>query len=550
MSRLARELRVNLVPGSITERTESGKVRNTTVWIDREGEILGRYSKMHLFDALNYRESDHVQAGDEICLLDTDIGRVGIQICYDCRFPELARTQVLKGADLLCVMACFPLGAPLPVRTEHWDLLIDSMALLNQTWVCAANQFGTVAGQHPFGRSRITDPWGTAVAVAGHLGAKRTVIALKGKYHAEITALEGAISRSGAQVELFRMKTFYPAGDEQTMVQQVTGRSVPERGLPLDVGCVVDNVGTLLNIQDALEGTPVTEKYLSVVGEVKEPILLKVPVGTALTACVAEARPNLADYALIVGGPMMGKPLTDRAAIEAAVVTKTTGNLIVLPKEHYLFRRAQLPMETIRHQTKSACIQCRMCTDLCPRYLIGHQIRPNLVMRNLWREGSIEDNEEYLRSFGDAANCCDCGVCEMFACPMGLSPRKVNGYIKGELRKRGIQVPRNMEPHAREFVDERKTPTDRLVARLGLSAYYGLHAHTCIPLEPETVFIPFQQHIGKPAVPVKAVGDPVAKGELLAQAAPDGLSANIHASIDGVVTEITPAGARLCRKEV
>ena len=66
--------------------------------LDRPGgEILGRYSKMHLFDALNYRESDHVQAGDEICLLDTDIGRVGIQICYDCRFPELARTQVLKG---------------------------------------------------------------------------------------------------------------------------------------------------------------------------------------------------------------------------------------------------------------------------------------------------------------------------------------------------------------------------------------------------------------------------------------------------------------------
>ena len=72
----------------------------------------------------------------------------------------------------------------------------------------------------------------------------------------------------------------------------------------------------------------------------------------------------------------------------------------------------------------------------------------------------------------------------------------------------------------------------------------------CDTTEPETVFIPFQQHIGKPAVPVKAVGDPVAKGELLAQAAPDGLSANIHASIDGVVTEITPAGARLCRKEV
>jgi Ethanolamine utilization protein len=115
----------------------------------------------------------------------------------------------------------------------------------------------------------------------------------------------------------------------------------------------------------------------------------------------------------------MGKPLTGEAEIDAAVVTKTTGNLIVLPKDHYLFRRAAMPIEKIRQQTKSACIQCRMCTDLCPRRLLGHQIRPNLMMRNLWREDQITDNEEYLRTFGDAANCCDCGVCEMFACPMG-----------------------------------------------------------------------------------------------------------------------------------
>ena len=231
------------------------------------------------------------------------------------------------------------------------------------------------------------------------------------------------------------------------------------------------------------------------------------------------------------------------------MVTKTTGNIIVLPPDHYLFRRATLSMDAIRHQAKSACIQCRMCTDLCPRYLIGHQIRPHLMMRNLWREKSVEDKEEYLATFGDAANCCDCGVCEMFACPMGLSPRKVNSYLKGELRSRGIQVPRNMEPQAREFVDIRKTPTDRLLARLGLAEYNGLHAHTCITLEPQRVCIPMQQHIGKPATPVKAEGDRVSKGELLGQAA-EGLSANIHASIDGVVEKITPAGVWLRRKEV
>ena len=132
----------------------------------------------------------------------------------------------------------------------------------------------------------------------------------------------------------------------------------------------------------------------------------------------------------------------------------------------------------------------------------------------------------------------------MFACPMGLSPRKVNQYIKGQLRSRGIQVPRNMEPQAREFVDQRHTPTDRLVARLGLSQYYGLHAYTCRELHPETVFVPFSQHIGKPAIPVKAAGDHVEKGELLAQAA-EGLSANIHASITGVVEEIEPEKNRV-----
>lgn len=151
--------------------------------------------------------------------------------------------------------------------------------------------------------------------------------------------------------------------------------------------------------------------------------------------------------------------------------------------------------------------------------------------------------------FGDAANCCSCGVCEMFACPMGLSPRKVNDYIKGELRNRGIQVPKNPEAKAREFVDDRKTPTNRLVARLDLNKYYGKHPGECESLMPDAVFIPFSQHIGKPAVAVKQPGEQVSKGELLAAAA-EGLSANIHSSVDGVVEEVTNTGVRIrCRKE-
>ncbi len=392
---------------------------------------------------------------------------------------------------------------------------------------------------------------GAAVAVAEHLGAKHIVIALKEKYLEEIAALEKAIEKLGAPVEICRMGVFYPAGDEQTMVQFVTGRSVPERGLPLDVGAVVENVGTLMNIYDALtEGKTVSTKYLSVVGEVEKPIMLHVPVGTPLEVCVAAASPKLQEYALIVGGPMMGKVLAKPEQICDGVVTKTTGNLIVLPPGHYLIKRASQTMESIRHRARSACIQCRMCTDLCPRYLIGHQIRPHLVMRNLYRENSITDNGEFLKAFGDAVNCCSCGVCEMFACPMGLSPRRVNEYMKGVLREKGIQVPKNPEPQAMSMLNLRRTPTERLVARLGLSSYYGLHAHECKDLMPEEIFVPFSQHIGKPAVPVKKAGDRVEQGELLAAAADGALSANIHAGISGTITEITASGARISgRKE-
>jgi Na+-translocating ferredoxin:NAD+ oxidoreductase RnfC subunit len=382
--------------------------------------------------------------------------------------------------------------------------------------------------------------------ISKHLEAKKSVIALKGKYKAEISALKAAIEKNGADIELFEMKTFYPTGDEQIIVEQVTGRSVPERGLPIEVGAVVDNVGTVIGIYNAVtQGQKVTQKYLSVVGEVQEPIMLKVPLGTSIRECIAAAHPTISDYAIILGGPMMGRVFAEDHLIDQQIVTKTTGNIIVLPKEHYLIKRTQVSIDRLKHQAKSACIQCKMCTDLCPRYQIGHRVKPHLVMRNVWRENSIESNEEFEKCFGDAVNCCNCGVCEMFSCPMGLSPRRMNDYMKGKLRERGITVEKNTKPVARETIELRRVPTDRLIARLNLGKYNGLHAHSCIDLNPNEVFIPLSQHIGKPAKAVKAIGDKVSQGELIGSADDTGLSANIHASIDGTVKDITPVGIRI-----
>lgn len=392
---------------------------------------------------------------------------------------------------------------------------------------------------------------GAIMAVSAHLEAEKAVIAIKGKYKAEIAALESAIQELDAKVEIFQMATFYPAGDEQTIVTLVTGKPVPERGLPLDVGAVVQNVGTLYNVFQAITTQKgVTRKFLSLTGEVLEPIMLDVPIGTSVRDCLARVKGLPAEYGVIMGGPMMGKILTAQSDIEKAVVTKVTGNILVLPKGHYLLSRSLRPMEKLKAQARAACIQCRMCTDLCPRYLIGHQIRPHLVMRNLWRMETMTDKEEFLKSFGDAVNCCSCGACEMFSCPMGLSPRKVNDYMKGQLRERGIEVPKNQNPQIRPNMALHQIPTGRLIARLGLGKYDGAHAHDCQKFDPETVFIPFAQHIGKPATCVKAVGDRVEAGALLAEA--NGfVSANIHASVTGTILEINDTGAKIaCDKEV
>lgn len=389
----------------------------------------------------------------------------------------------------------------------------------------------------------------TAVQIAEHLEAAHCVIATKAKYKQEIAALREEIDRQKAKVEICEMRTFYPAGDEQVIVQEVTGRVVPERGLPLDVGCVVDNVGTVLSIADALEGKPVSEKYLSVTGAVKKTQMYHVPLGTSVLEILEHAEVIENPYAVIVGGPMMGKILRTKEEIKQAVVTKTTGNLLILPKDHYLVKRTEIPRESMIHQAAAACIQCRMCTDMCPRFMLGHEVRPNMVMRNLWKASMLTDDREFEKAFGSAANCCSCGVCEMFACPMGLSPRKMNEYAKTLLRERGINPQKNGHPEAREEIQYRKIPTERLIARLGLTPYVThelpeekeLHVRECKLL--------LSQHIGKPAVAAVKVGEQVEKGAIVAHAA-EGLSVNIHSGLGGTVKEVTEQYIIICGEEV
>ncbi len=370
-------------------------------------------------------------------------------------------------------------------------------------------------------------------SVQREIGASKTFLALKKKYGKEIEALNKTIKDRNSNITLFCMENFFPAGDEQVLVYEVTGRIVPPGGIPLQTKVVVSNVGTMVSIYEAMQGKPVTDKYVAVLGDVKRPKLLKVPIGTAVGKCIeAAGGATLEEFCVIMGGPMMGQ-IIDAFDIENQVIKKTDSALIVLPRDHYIIQRNRTPMTHIINQSKSACIQCRFCTDLCPRYLIGHPLRPHKIM------GAIATKPIEDEAFHEALICCDCGICELYACPMGLSPRLVNGYLKGELRKQGITFKSTKEAtvpsEAREY---RKIPVNRLIARLGLEKYTHQKPEGVEELQVDRVRIPLRQHIGVAAEPVVSVGELVEKGQCIGKIGEGKLGANVHASIQGRVTSL------------
>lgn len=372
-------------------------------------------------------------------------------------------------------------------------------------------------------------------------GATRAVIGLKRKYTKSIELLRTVIGVR--PVELALLDNFYPAGDEQILVREVTGRSVPPLGLPLQVGCVVANVGSLVSVARALnlDGKgirPFTRKILTITGEVKRPGVLEAPIGSSLMECLEAAGGSLVrDPVFVLGGPMMGRVVESLDDLQREAVTKTTGGLIVLPRDHYLHRNASLRVDWMRKRAASACIQCRNCSEQCPRHLIGHPFDTHRVMRAFGSGTELESENGK-----QALLCCDCGVCEHYACPMGLSPRRINQAVKAALREKKVAYDgsRDIVENNTSWREMRRVPVPRLAARLNITQYMDLPTHDLGALAPKTVQISMRQHIGAPAAPVVKSGDRVQAGQLIGeipvgQDGKEALSARVHASIDGVV---------------
>lgn len=371
----------------------------------------------------------------------------------------------------------------------------------------------------------------TLSKVADITKVDNVIIGIKKSYKDTLDALNGTV-KSFPKVKVALLDEIYPAGDEVVLIYETTGRIVKPGKIPISIGVIVYNVETVYNMYLALEESkPVIKKYVTVTGDVESPITVYVPIGTNVQDVLAMAGGvKISDPVYIMGGPMTGKIVSG-----SDVITKTTNGIIVVPENSQLASSKEKRIQISMKRAMGTCCQCEMCTDLCPRNLLGHPITPHLFMRSA-TSGVTRDLEPFINTFF----CCECGICEMYACPQGLAPKTMISEYKKGLRSAGVKIPDiTQEIIVNEARDLRRVPVKRLTSRLGLAKY---DKPACIDektINPEIVRIPLCQCIGAPAVPIVKNGDKVKVGQKIGEAKEGALSLPVHSSINGVVKLIT-----------
>lgn len=370
----------------------------------------------------------------------------------------------------------------------------------------------------------------TLELIADTLGADSVIIAVKHAYTEAVEAVNKILPKY-RKTRIGFLPEIYPAGDEVVTIYETTGRVVNPGALPISVGCIVYNVETIYNVYRAInENAPVTHKFITIAGEVATPCTLKVPLGITYGELIRMAGGTTCSETMIVAGG----PMTGRLSSECDVVTKTSNAILVMPKNAYIVQKRLTPVNISAKRAMAACCQCRMCTDLCSRNLLGHPIEPHKIMRAV-----ATGNSGQYTAMLNAFSCSACGLCEMYACGQGLDPRSIIGKVKSELRAAGIAPQRGLESKgASETRSMRQVPISRLTARLGLTKYDMPAPLVDVNIGANRIKLMLSQSIGAPSVTTLSVGDRVSKGQLIGGYDEAKLGTAVHSPLSGRVVEV------------
>ncbi len=365
------------------------------------------------------------------------------------------------------------------------------------------------------------------------VGARRKILAVKRKRAVLLDTLRQAC-RSLPGTEVVGLEDTYPAGDEFVLVYELTGRRTPPGGFPTDVGVLVQNDETLLNVSCALAGEPVTHSWLTVCGAVAEPFTSRVPLGTTTGELLERAGGMMGStkvgWVAMEGGAMMGRPVTD----SHHPVGKTTTALLFLFPDHRVIRFATRTRQVQRAINRAACDQCSYCTQFCPRYLLGYAVEPHRVMRGVgFGPERYQDFDLYGRL------CCECGICDLYACPEDLSPRDACRGTKLRMAESG--VPAGLPPDRAEvhpLRNGRSVPLSMLKLRLDLRRFDRPAPYRELEPLPAEVYVLHKQHAGAAPRARAAAGSTVTAGEVLADVRDGELGVPTHAPFAGRVKEV------------
>lgn len=321
----------------------------------------------------------------------------------------------------------------------------------------------------------------------------------------------------------------YPMGDEIVLIYETLGRVIEPGALPISAGVVVNNVETLYNIYNAVYGgMPVTEKWLTIGGNVDKPVVLKALIGTPVSELFEELKIKVPEGNVVIdGGPAMGNIISEATA----VITKTTKSLLILPREIPAVRTKLGDNKISLNRAASACCSCSRCTDLCPRRLLGFPLEPHKAIRAA-ASGEIDP-----QLYTNAQLCCACGVCEIVSCCHELSPKRVYAEIKALMAKNKIRYTHKGAAVKPDFSrDYRMLPSDRFMQLLGVTKFDKVVPEFLKDFElmPSKIVLGLKQHVGAHASANVKIGDFVCSTDIVGHAA-SGISANIHSSIDGKV---------------
>ena len=363
-------------------------------------------------------------------------------------------------------------------------------------------------------------------AVIERTAIKRAVIAIKEHTAKRLAFLDG--DKFADNIEVRVIPNVYPIGDEVSLVYEALNRHIQPGNLPISVGVIVYNVETMYNLGVAQKfDQPVTMKWLTVGGNVKRPVVLRVPIGTQVSDLFKRLGVTVAeDNTVLDGGPSMGKPIN----VNTAVVTKTTKALLILPDYTRAIESKLINDEMAVARAETACCQCTRCTDMCPRALMGYPLEPHKMVRT-----AIQAAVTMPSMVVSATLCCGCGICENLACSQGISPKAVINNYKLLLQKNKMRYSSQKTVEVADEREYRMIPSDKWAQTLGVAKFDTVAEYIGEISDFTRVRQPLNRQIGAPAVAIVSDGAIVKERERIADPAP-GLSVAHHASISGRVT--------------